>query len=500
MAVHFSSHTLQGLTVLPVDLEVDVTRGMPIFSIIGMAGPSVQEAKDRVRSAIIHSGFEFPLTRKVVNLAPAEVKKYGSHYDLPMALGFLVASQQIPSLLKGVMVMGELGLDASVRPISGVLPAVLFARNQGVETVVLPRRNLAEARLVEGVRLVGVGHLNEAVEFMVEGILPPVDESEVDLLEEVGLERFVDFADISGHSAAKRALTVAAAGGHHVLMNGPPGSGKSLLAEAFPGLLPPLSREELLEVLQIHSIAGQSASRLSMQRPFRTVHPRITAYSLLGGGTTLSPGEVSLAHRGVLFMDEFPEFDRKILEGLRVPLESHELILKHGNRRSHFPCQFQLLAARNPCPCGFLGDPEKPCTCKAMDIARYQAKLSGPILDRMDIHVSVPRLAYEDFKLSALENSASLREKVMEARERQAQRLSPHGIFTNQEMSPKLLKQEKLDLKTEDVLKAASKAYALSGRAISRILKVSRTLADLEGKSHVEFSHLMEALQYRLGS
>lgn len=516
MAVQFLTHCLQGLSVLPVHLEVDISPGMPIFSIIGMAGTSVQEAKDRVRSAITHSGFTFPLTRKVVNLAPAELAKQGSHFDLPMALGFLIASRQMNPIPENVRIIGELGLDGSVRAVSGILPAVLFAKEQGASgggaiEIVLPRGNLREASLVEGVKLVGVGSLKEVVAYFAgEEVGGRGGEGDDGGAEAGGfgddgggfvweeMPRILDFADISGHTAAKRALLVAAAGGHHVIMNGPPGSGKSLLAEAFPGLLPPLSHEELLEVLRVYSVAGRTLEHLNLNRPFRRVHCRTTPYALLGGGNNLAPGEVSLAHRGVLFMDEFPEFDRGTLEALREPLEARELTLKYGNRSSSFPCQFQLIAARNPCPCGYFGDPQKPCTCSASAVSHYQNKISGPIVDRIDLHIEVPRLAYEDFKLSALENTKTLQERVLVARERQRARLKPWGLFTNQEMTAKLLKQEKLDLKTEDVLKNISNHASLSGRAIHRILKVSRTLADLDGTDRIEFPHLMEALQYRL--
>jgi magnesium chelatase family protein len=506
MAVILPSYCLQGLTVLPVSLELSVSAGMPIFSIIGMAGTSVQEAKDRVRGALVSSGFKFPLTRKVVNLAPADLAKQGSHFDLPMALGFLVESEQLRALPAGVWTLGELGLDGSLRGVSGVLPALLFAQRCGATEVIVPRENLREAALVKGLRVRGAEHLRQVVDYFEGKDLPIFEEGAVGLLDGAGFgarlggeEAFhLDFSDISGHTAAKRALLVAAAGGHHLAMNGPPGSGKSLLGEAFASILPPLKEGELLEVLQIHSVAGHNLSHLSLRRPFRAVHSRSTRYALLGGGASLAPGEVSLAHHGVLFMDEFPEFDREVLEALREPLEARELHLRHGKRSSVYPCQFQLIATMNPCPCGYYGDREKPCSCTAARVAQYQRKLSGPLLDRIDLNIEVPRLPYEDFRLSALEDSATLLGRVVDARERQRARLAHHGIECNQAMTPRLLKEEKLDLKTEDLLKVAATRHALSGRGIHRVLKVARTLADLDGKDWIEVGHMMEALQYRV--
>ena len=479
---------------MPVSVEVDVSAGMPAFSIIGLAGTSVQEARERVRSAMTSSGFKFPVTRKVVNLAPAELAKHGSHFDLAMALGFLVASEQLPLVPTSTWVLGELGLEGSLRRVSGVLPALLFAREQGAREVILPVENVREASLVKGLVLRGARNLREVVGHFCGAELPAGSEA----YEWEAGAAYLDFADISGQGAAKRALLVAAAGGHHVLMSGPPGSGKTLLSEAFPSVLPPLSFEELLEVLRVHSVAGKPVEQLSLQRPFRRVHSRSTVYGLLGGGATLAPGEVSLAHQGVLFMDEFPEFARESLEALREPLEARKFTLRQGKRSSEFPCQFQLIATMNPCPCGYYGDTEKPCTCTVAEVARYQRKISGPLLDRLDLRVHVPRLPYEDFKLGDLESSASLREKVLRARERQRARLGAHGLSTNQELTPRLIKEERLDLKTEDLLKTAAKHHALSGRAIHRIIKVARTIADLDEKDWIEAGHLMEALQYRL--
>lgn len=477
MPTSLSSYTLHGLTVHPIQMEVDVTRGMPHFAIIGMASTSVQEAKERVRGAIVHSGFTFPMNRKVVNLAPAEMVKSGSHFDLTMAVGCLIASGQMKPIPKDVMLIGELGLEGGVRPVTGLLPALLSAKAAGVRQVLIPQGNLHEASLVRGLELIAVKSLREVVShFEAEARSP----ERIDIPLEEGHWPW-DFAEVCGQWGAKRALMIAALGGHHVLMMGPPGSGKSFLARCFPSILPPLGQDELLEVLRVHSVAGRTMKGLERCRPFRPVHPSTTGMGLIGGGAHLRPGEVSLAHKGVLFMDEFAEFKRSTLELLREPLENKEIALNRNQRHSTYPCEFQLLAAMNPCPCGNYGNPLQDCRCSPHQIARYQGRVSGPVLDRIDMHVEVPRLSYSELRSKSMD-SASMRATVMEACERRRARK----------------KDPALNADCQRLLKQACEHYGLSGRAVHRTIRVARSIADLEGSHEIREAQLAEALQYRL--
>lgn len=490
MAVQISSYALRGLQAHPVQIEVDVCKGMPYFTIIGMASTSVQEAKERVRGAIQNSGFRFPLIRKTVNLAPADLPKRGSHYDLPMALGLLVASGQISSLPEKTLFFGELGLEGGLRPVTGAMLGVLFAKEHGFKEVVLPEANLQEASVVEGIQLLPVRSLKELLLHLKGSALIPKETFKNASLPP---KPSFDLTEVSGHCMPKRALVLAAAGGHHVLMSGPPGSGKSLLALGFSSLFPALTKEEALEVWRIHSASNETLPTL-YRRPFRSLHGQATAHQLLGGGPQMVPGEVSLAHKGVLFIDELPELSRHCIEALRLPLESKEISLRHGGCVEHYPCEFQLIAAMNPCPCGYYGDPQKTCLCAPHRIKKYQSKLSGPILDRIDIHVDVPRLSYEEMAELNPEALPKLLEKIRIARDRQTTR---QGCL-NQHLGPGALRRLKVSSAGSKILRDFSNRFALSGRGIHRTLRLAQTLADLDQKDEIQEAHFLEAIQFRI--
>jgi magnesium chelatase family protein len=497
-----NSCALIGLDATLVEVEVDAASGMSSLTLVGLPDAAVKESKERVWAAIRNSGLHFPSGRRLtINLAPADLRKEGPAYDLPIALGLLAASGQIaPDTLEGALVLGELSLDGTVRHVRGVLSAVYLAHTLGLERVYVPSADAAEASLIPDIEVIPVDHLISLVEHLL-GLdtIPPFDRNSLDL-PDIPPAYLTDFADIKGQEHVKRALEVAAAGGHNVSLMGPPGAGKTLLARAVPGILPRMTLDEALEVTRIYSVADMLPEGIPLMRhrPFRAPHHTISHAGLVGGGSWPHPGEISLAHRGVLFLDELPEFGYK-LETLRQPLEDRHVTVSRASGTMTFPANFMLIAASNPCPCGYYGDPIKPCTCSPAMVTRYQQKVSGPLLDRIDIHVEVPRVDYE--KLSAGqrgEPSSVIRERVQAARNRQAERFMGTSLLCNADMGAREVPlYAKLDPEGEKLMRTAMQQMHLSARAYHRVLKLSRTIADLEGSEVIRPYHLAEALQYR---